>query len=96
VLTDENRLCALVHYLAQLHDDAILWPLGRKKFALNKSPQYEFPLRPQQIVTMQFETTAAVPVPEPITAWEPFVPKDKLPALHAYDPNLIGHPPFGS
>jgi alpha-mannosidase len=70
--------------------------LGQKKSAWEKSPQYEFPLRPQQIVTMQFETTSTVPIPEPITAWDPFVPKEKLPALHAYDPNLIGHPPFGS
>lgn len=79
------------------HSKAILTDaLGRKKSAFEKSSQYEFPVRPQQIVTMQFETPATLPVPELITAWDPFVPKEKLPALHAYDPNLIGHPPFGS
>jgi alpha-mannosidase len=69
---------------------------GRKKSALQKSDQYEFPVRPQQIVTMQFETSATVPTPEPIKAWDAFVPQEKLAALHAYDPNLIGHPPFGA
>jgi hypothetical protein len=36
-----------------------------------------------------------LPVPEPIKQWDSFVPKEKLAALHAYDPKLIGHPPFG-
>lgn len=69
---------------------------GRKKSALQKSDQYDFPVRPQQIITMHFETLAAVPTPEPIKAWDAFVPQEKLTALHAYDPNLIGHPPFGA
>lgn len=69
---------------------------GRKKSALQKSDQYEFPVRPQQILTMHFETSATVPTPEPIKTWNAFVPQEKLPALHAYDPNLIGHPPFGA
>ena len=69
---------------------------GRKKSALRKASRYRFPVRPQQIVTMHFETVAALPNPEPVKAWDAFVPKDKLPALHTYDPNLKGHPPFGT
>jgi alpha-mannosidase len=79
------------------HRNASLTDLtGRKKSALRKSSRYRFPVRPQQIITMQFETVAGVPKPEPVKAWDAFVPKDKLPALHAYDPNLKGHPPFGT
>ncbi len=69
---------------------------GRKKSDLRKSDEYRFPVRPQQIVTLHFETSSAIPVPEPIKAWDAFVPADKLPALRAYDPTLVGHPPFGS
>jgi len=68
---------------------------GRKKSGLQKSGSYQFPVRAQQIVTMHFETSSTVATPEPIKAWDPFVPSTKLAALHEYDPNLIGHPPFG-
>jgi len=44
---------------------------------------------------MQFETESTLAEPEPIQSWDAFVPQQKLAALHAYDPNLIGHPPFG-
>jgi hypothetical protein len=46
-------------------------------------------------VTLHIETARTLPVPDPITAWDEFVPKEKLAALHAYDPNVKGHPPFG-
>ncbi|WP_263357960.1 glycoside hydrolase family 38 N-terminal domain-containing protein [Acidicapsa ligni] len=61
-----------------------------------KGAHYNFPVRPQQIVTLHFETASAVAEPEQVTKWDQFVPEHKLPALHAYDPSLIGHPPFGS
>ncbi len=61
-----------------------------------KSSHYNFKVRPQQIVTLHFETAAAVTEPEVVTKWDAFVPEHKLPALHAYDPSLIGHPPFGA
>ena len=78
------------------HRNAVLTDLiGRKISALPKSSHYSFPVRPQQIVTMHFETESTLPEPEPIQSWDAFVPKQKLAALHAYDPNLIGHPPFG-
>jgi hypothetical protein len=31
-----------------------------------------------------------------VSEWEKFVPQSKLKALHAYSPELIGHPPFGA
>jgi len=69
--------------------------VGEKISALPKSSRYKVPVRPQQIVTMHFETSSALPEPKPIESWDPFVPEHKLAELHAYDPKLIGHPPFG-
>ena len=69
---------------------------GRKTSSVRKAAEYAFPIKPQQIVTMRFETKGSVAAPEPIKGWDPFVPKDKLPALYAYDPRLKGHPPFGA
>jgi alpha-mannosidase len=68
---------------------------GRRKFELFGSGVYTIPVQPQQIVTLHFETEESLPVPAPITSWDPFVPAQKLAALHAYDPTLKGHPPFG-
>lgn len=79
------------------HRSAIFADLtGRKKSSLRKAAEYVFSIKPQQIVTMRFETKDSVAAPEPIKAWDSFVPKEKLPALHAYDPGLKGHPPFGA
>ncbi len=69
--------------------------IGRRKSALSGSGAYTIPVQPQQIVTLHFETAKTLPVPEPIMAWDEFVPQEKLAALHAYDPNVKGHPPFG-
>jgi alpha-mannosidase len=69
--------------------------VGRKVSNLPPMSRYTIALRPQQIVTMHFETSATLAEAEPIVSWEPFVPKEKLPALRAYDPKLIGHPPSG-
>jgi alpha-mannosidase len=79
------------------HGNATLTDLtGRKKYGLEKSGPYEFPVRPQQIVTMHFETSSTITTPAPIKAWDAFVPNEKLAALHTYDPKLVGHPPFGT
>jgi len=79
------------------HRSAALTDLmGRKISDLPKSSHYTFPIRPQQIVTMHFQTTSTLPEVQPIQSWDPFVPEEKLPALHAYNPTVIGHPPFGS
>lgn len=69
---------------------------GRTLAAIEKSEEYAFPIRPQQIVTMHFSTLSTVVKPEPVTKWDRFVPQSKLAALNTYDPKLIGHPPFGA
>ena len=68
---------------------------GRKKTTLPHAESYSIPLQPQEIVTLHLETAQALVVPDPIESWDEFVPKEKLAALHAYDPNVKGHPPFG-
>lgn len=68
---------------------------GRKISTFPEASHHSFPVRPQQIVTLHFETASSVAEPEPITKWDSFVSAQKLPALTTYDPNLIGHPPFG-
>ena len=70
--------------------------IGRKQSDLSDGPTYRFSVRPQQIVTVRLQVSSSVPTPAPITAWDPFVPQDKLAALHAYNPATIGHPPLGS
>ena len=63
---------------------------------LPSGADHRFSVQPQQIVTMYFETESAVEEEIPVTAWDKFVPQHKLEALHAYSPNVIGHPPVGS
>jgi alpha-mannosidase len=78
------------------HRSAVLTDfMGRKQSSLAPAATYEFPVRAQQIVTLHLETSSSVPIPPPTTSWESFVPAEKLAALHAYDPGLKGHPPFG-
>lgn len=85
------------HLIVNLpHKDASLTDArGKKKSALANGPNYEVSVRPQQILTVRLMTDSAVSSPEPITKWDPFVPQQKLAALHAYDPTIIGHPPKG-
>jgi len=70
--------------------------VGNRKAKLTGAEELSIPVQPQQIVTLHFETAQALPLAEPITAWDEFVPKQKLAALHAYDSNVKGHPPFGA
>lgn len=70
--------------------------VGRKRSTLPTTGNCTIAVQPQEIATLHFQTAGYVTqVPTPITRWDPFVPKEKLPALHDYDPNLKGHPPFG-
>jgi alpha-mannosidase len=79
------------------HRKAMLTDLvGGKRSDLPQAATYELPVRAQEIVTMHLETSSSVPIPPPTTSWDSFVPAGKLAALHAYDPNLKGHPPFGN
>jgi alpha-mannosidase len=79
------------------HKRAVLTDLaGRAQSELPHASSYQIAVKPQQIVTVHFETESALPAPQPITKWDAFVPKQKLAALHTYDPALVGHPPFGN
>jgi hypothetical protein len=78
------------------HQNAMLTDLvGRRLSDVRPAATYRFPVRAQQIVTMHLETANSVPTPPPTTSWESYVPAQKVAALHTYDPNLKGHPPFG-
>jgi alpha-mannosidase len=79
------------------HSGAVATDLtGRRASPLSAGPEYRFAVRPQQIMTIHFHTASAVADTVPVTAWDKFVPQQKLAALHRYDPKLIGHPPFGA
>jgi alpha-mannosidase len=67
---------------------------GERPQPLAAGPEYRFPVRPQQIVTLRLKT-APVPDITPLTDWTPLVPEPKRPALHAYHPEVVGHPPRG-
>lgn len=78
------------------HGDAALTDLvGGHRKSLDNGPSYRFAVRPQQIVTMRFNTDAAVPDIEPLTAWDELVPEKKREALRRYLPDVKGHPPAG-
>jgi alpha-mannosidase len=82
--------------LAIPHAKAVLTDLnGSPQSSLPGTKSWEFPIRPQQIVTMHLETSLDLASPAPLIAWDPFVPQAKLAALHKYEPGLKGHPPFG-
>jgi hypothetical protein len=78
------------------HDGAALTNLrGKDPQALEGSgPRYQFPVRPQQIVSIRFGAASSVGEIDPVTSWDKFVPEPKRAALHAYRP-LKGHPPRG-
>lgn len=68
---------------------------GEHPTHLTGDARYEFPVRPQQIVTLRFRTAGEVPTPAPLMAWDPLVPPAKRAALHRYS-NKKGHPPRGA
>jgi alpha-mannosidase len=70
--------------------------IGREQSVLTKSEIYTIDLKPQQIATIHFATETTLPEAEAVTEWDRFVPDQKLPALHKYNPALVGHPPFGN
>jgi len=79
------------------HKSAVITDLtGHPVSPLPNGSEYRFALRPQQIVTIHFRTDSAVAEETPVTEWDKFVPQSKLQALHAYSPELIGHPPLGT
>lgn len=69
--------------------------IGANARRLAGGPRYEFPVLPQQIVTLRFRAAAPVAEAEIVTRWDAMVPPAKLPALYAYA-NEKGHPPRGN
>ena len=87
---------ATIRFTLPLQKAALTTLTGKKLSDLPGSGSYHIPVKPQQIVTIHLDTASALPEAQPITKWDRFVSKDKLPALHDYDPALVGHPPFGN
>jgi hypothetical protein len=69
---------------------------GRHLQPLAGGPSYQFPVRPQEIVTIRFGAPKAVPEIEALTKWDELVPPAKLAALRRWLPDRLGHPPMGS
>jgi alpha-mannosidase len=67
---------------------------GRNPRALQGGPTYQFPVAPQQIVTMRFHAESVVDEIKPILEWDDLVPMAKRTALHQYG-KYKGHPPRG-
>jgi alpha-mannosidase len=79
------------------HTQAALTDLvGQRATPLPGGPKYEFPVRPQQIVTLRFKTAQPVADIEPRLKWDDLVPEAKLPALKKKLPGRVGHPPEGT
>ena len=77
------------------HAGAALTDLrGRNPRALQGGPTYQFPVAPQQIVTMRFHADSVVDEIKPILKWDDLVPMAKRTALHQYG-KYKGHPPRG-
>ena len=74
-------------------DAALTDMLGGNRQPLRGGPDYQFPVRPQQIVTMRFKTRSAVAEVKALTGWGELVPEKKREALHLYLPDVKGHPP---
>ncbi len=78
------------------HRGAVLTDLvGSQRHPLTGGPEYRFPVRPQQIVTLRFGTDSTVPAVKPLTRWDDLVPEGKRAALNRYLPEVKGHPPAG-
>ncbi len=63
---------------------------------LAAGPDWQIPVRPQQIITLRFHTANPVAEIKPLTEWDELVPPGKRAALHQYLPDKKGHPPRGS
>jgi len=77
------------------HNSARLTNLmGEQGVVLTGGPTYRFPLRPQQIVTLRFDSSSGVQEPAPILSWKSLVPDAKQKAFKVRLQGK-GHPPRG-
>ncbi len=78
------------------HEQAALTDLtGQNARRLEGGPDYSFPVRPQQIVSLRFRTASPVAKIEPLTKWDDLVPAGKRTALYDHRRDRKGHPPRG-
>jgi hypothetical protein len=78
------------------HEQAALTDLtGQNARRLEGGPDYSFPVRPQQIVSLRFRTASPVAKIEPLTKWDDLVPAGKRAALYDHRKDRKGHPPRG-
>jgi len=79
------------------HTGASLTDLnGEHPEKLNGGPDYRFPIRAQQIITLRARTESPVADTKPLLEWGELVPQKKQADLHEYLKNVKGHPPKGS
>lgn len=76
------------------HNAALTNMMGEHPVALGGGPNYNIPVKPQQIITVRFEVDSAVAAPELVAAWDSLVPAGKKLDL-SRRLLLKGHPPFG-
>ena len=69
--------------------------VGGRAQPIAGGPQYQFPVRPQQIVTMRLTTAQPVAEIQPLLKWDELVPPQKLSALKTRLQGCKGHPPQG-
>ncbi len=69
--------------------------IGKNAHPLDGGPEYSFPVKPQEIVTMRFRTATPVESVKPLIDWSPLVPEHKRAALNTYQKDVVGHPPRG-
>jgi alpha-mannosidase len=79
------------------HESAALTDLvGGSVRKLEGTTSYEFPVKPQEIVTLRCRTSQPAPAVTPLLKWDPLVPEAKRAALNTYQKEVIGHPPRGN
>ncbi|MBN2579789.1 MAG: hypothetical protein JXB10_12440 [Pirellulales bacterium] len=68
---------------------------GGRPQPLPGGPEYTFPVRPQEIVTLRFQTSQPAEAIQPLLKWDELVPPAKLPLLRKKLHGALGHPPLG-
>ena len=76
------------------HGAALTNFMGENATPLSGGPDYRFPVRPQQIVTIRLDVDTTAAPPEIIGRWSSLVPEGKQKDL-GRRLELKGHPPFG-
>lgn len=77
------------------HKRAVLTNLlGRKRRLLDGHGEYNFDVRPQQIVTVRLTTNTAVPPVQALPTFDSLIPPAKRKYMrNSRNPQLLGHPP---